>query len=235
MQTLGDRRPPGASVPAFNITRAVGILMAVNVAVHILRLLLPGDMAVRLLIYLGFAPSNYFDATGAFALPVLASAYAAPVTYGFLHADAMHLLMNMAFLLAFGTGVERRLGATRFFVFFLAVLVAATAGTVLMYLYTGQTVLVVGASGAVSGLFGAVLRFAFSPRPHLRPAGQRRASNPALIAAVAFVAVNLIFGISGVDPFGAVRAIAWEAHLAGFVAGYLLFPLFEPRQRLPVD
>ena len=231
MQTLGDRRPPGASVPAFNITRAVGILIAVNVAVHVLRLLLPGDMAVWMLIHLGFAPSNYVSAAGAFAAPAVLSAYVAPVTYGFLHADAMHLLMNMAFLLAFGTGVERRLGTRRFFVFFAAVLVAATAGTVLMYLYTGQTVLVVGASGAVSGLFGAVLRFAFAPRPHLRSVGQRRSANPALIAAVAFVAVNLIFGISGVDPFGAVRAIAWEAHLAGFVAGYLLFPLFDPRPR----
>ncbi len=234
MQTFGDRRPPGAGVPAFNITRAVGILIAVNVAVHVLRLLLPGDLALRLLIYLGFAPSNYFDAAGAFAPPVLASAYAAPVTYGFLHADAMHLLMNMAFLLAFGAGVERRLGAARFVVFFLVLLVAATAGTVLMYLHTGQTVLVVGASGAVSGLFGALLRFAFTPRPHPGPAGRRRPTNQVLVLAAAFIAVNLVFGLSGIDPFGAVRAIAWEAHLAGFAAGYLLYPLFDPRRR-PVD
>lgn len=235
MQSLGDRRPPGASVPAFNVTRAVGILIAVNVAVHLLRLLLPGDLGLRLLVHLGFVPSIYFDASGAFALPALLSAYSAPVTYGFLHADAMHLLMNMAFLLAFGTGVERRLGFTRFFVFFAVVLVASTIGTVLMYLYTGNTVLVVGASGAVSGLFGAVLRFALSPQPRLGMAGQRRRSNPALIAGIAFIGVNLVFGLSGMDPFGAVRAIAWEAHLAGFAAGYLLFPLFDPPRRTAID
>jgi membrane associated rhomboid family serine protease len=39
-------------------------------------------------------------------------------------------------------------------------------------------------------------------------------------------AINIISGLTG--GLGADIAIAWEAHIGGFLAGLLLFPVFDP-------
>jgi membrane associated rhomboid family serine protease len=40
--------------------------------------------------------------------------------------------------------------------------------------------------------------------------------------------LNLLFGLIGVGSAGADQSIAWQAHIGGFLAGLLLFPLFDP-------
>jgi membrane associated rhomboid family serine protease len=41
-------------------------------------------------------------------------------------------------------------------------------------------------------------------------------------------AVNLIFGLAGGLMPGVSGPIAWQAHIGGFVAGLLVFPLLDP-------
>jgi membrane associated rhomboid family serine protease len=51
-------------------------------------------------------------------------------------------------------------------------------------------------------------------------------------------ALNLLFGASSFSMVDDQQSIAWEAHIGGFLAGLLLFPLFDPvpaRTRLPGD
>jgi len=38
----------------------------------------------------------------------------------------------------------------------------------------------------------------------------------------------LLFGIGSIGLPGGEQSIAWEAHIGGFLAGLLLFPLFDP-------
>ncbi len=51
-------------------------------------------------------------------------------------------------------------------------------------------------------------------------------------AMLAFIAVwfglNLLFGMGTVSVTGEDQSVAWQAHVGGFVAGLLLFGLFDP-------
>jgi membrane associated rhomboid family serine protease len=115
--------------------------------------------------------------------------------------------------------------------------------------YESDSVLpLIGASGVVSGFTGAMARFAFATGG---PLGRWRAPGddaflypaPPLLEffrnqrALTFVA--LWFALNFVPTlftgaFGAGdEPIAWMAHIGGFLAGFLLFGLFDPIGRLP--
>ncbi len=207
-----------ASPPALNLTRATGWLLGLNVAVHLLRLAMPHELEQGLVLHAAFAPSRFMMPGFGFYPPAEAEAWLTPFSSAFLHGDFMHLLINMGFLLAFGTAVERRLGLRRFLAFYLATGALALVGSSIAFWMTESAVLVIGASGAVSGLFGAAAHFIFTER--------RRGLTMILV----FLGVNLAFGLSGIASFGGIRAIAWEAHVAGLIAGYLLFPLIDPHR-----
>ena len=81
------------------------------------------------------------------------------VTHQFVHGDLAHLLINSAWLLAFGTPVARRTDPLRFLAFFL--LCRHCRRAALLAVNGPIPVLVVGASGAISGLMGAAFRFLF--------------------------------------------------------------------------
>jgi membrane associated rhomboid family serine protease len=210
-----------ASEPAFNVSPATGALIAANVLVHALRLALPEESDQALLLSLGFAPSNFFAPGFGPVQPDGILPWLSPVSYGFLHGDLLHLLVNVGFLLAFGTLVERRLGRGRMLALYFVSMVLSVAGVVIAYWVTLQPVLMIGASGAVAGLFGAAAHFAF-PRRHR-----------GLWMGVVFIAINLVFGLVGMTDYGGVREIAWEAHVAGFLVGAALFPFLDrpPRRR----
>jgi membrane associated rhomboid family serine protease len=185
-----------------------------------------------------FIPGRYGDLAG--LLPGgVAARFWSPVTYAFLHADALHLLINVVWMAGFGGALARRFGTLRFL---LLSLVSAVAGAAAQYvLDEGDAALVIGASGAVSGMMAATARFAFSPGGPLAgggPGRSYRASAEPLVAmlrnsrALAFIlvwfAINLLFGmVDGLVP-GAAGPIAWQAHVGGFLAGLLLFPLLDP-------
>jgi membrane associated rhomboid family serine protease len=171
------------------------------------------------------------------------------VSYALLHANWMHVGVNLVWFLAFGTPVARRFGTLRFLLF-CAVTAAAGAGA--HYLSHPDGIMpLIGASATVSGAMAAAMRFAVSPGGILaggRGAGGRGAGdhhpaeslldslkNPQLLIFIAiWFALNLLFGL-GVSVPGADGAeVAWQAHVGGFLAGLLLFGLFDPVPRLPV-
>jgi membrane associated rhomboid family serine protease len=101
----------------------------------------------------------------------------------------------------------------------------------------------IGASGADSGLMGAATRFMFQPgaplgafgsisRPQIEtiPAASLRGvfvERRSLIFLLIWLGTNFIFG-AGAQMLGfSDMPVAWVAHLGGFFAGLLLFPLFD--------
>ena len=59
--------------------------------------------------------------------------------------------------------------------------------------------------------------------------------NPRVVAFVGvWFGLNLLFGLGSLSIAGANQAVAWEAHLGGFLAGLLLFSAFDPVRRAPV-
>jgi membrane associated rhomboid family serine protease len=49
-----------------------------------------------------------------------------------------------------------------------------------------------------------------------------------VIFLVAWFGLNLVFGIGSTTFPGFEQAIAWQAHIGGFLAGLILFALFDP-------
>jgi membrane associated rhomboid family serine protease len=230
--------------PILNVPTAVVALLVLLSLVHAFRewVLSPADDRLLLLAF-AFVPARY-DATMLLG-GVLPGGFGAQIwtffTYALIHADLMHLGFNALWLLAFGSPVARRFGAARFVAF---CLVTVAAGA-LAHLVThpGERVIMVGASAAVSGMMGAATRFAFEPGGSLdfwRPRGvdpdripaaslSRALRNPRVLTFVAvWFAVNLLFGIGSLSVAGFGHNVAWEAHVGGFLAGLLLFSLFDP-------
>lgn len=137
-------------------------------------------------------------------------------SYMFLHSGWAHILMNAGSALAFAPPVARLLGgqgrgAVVFFGFYLLCGVLAGLGFCLLHWQGSGPV--IGASGAVSGLWGAASRLLAGRG--LAPA----LSRPVLTQAAVFAGINVLLGVLGV--FGGLN-IAWEAHLIGYAAGLAL-------------
>lgn len=138
----------------------------------------------------------------------------------FIHGGWMHVAMNAAGALAFGAPVARFLGprpagVTSFFLFYLVCGVLSGLGYVALNPHSAAPV--VGASGAVSGLFGAASRL-IEHRPGLSPF----ASRTVVGFAAAWLVTNVVLGLIGIAPgIGAVQ-IAWQAHVVGYAAGLVL-------------
>jgi membrane associated rhomboid family serine protease len=142
----------------------------------------------------------------------------------FLHRGWVHVLMNSIAILAFGPPAARLLGtdsrgAATFFGFYLACGVLAGLGFILVD-HDNRDV-VVGASGAVSGLLGAASRI-IEGRGQIGPMFGRTV----LGMAAAWVIVNVALGPSGFTPGAAGIPVAWQAHLAGYAAGVLMIGAF---------
>jgi membrane associated rhomboid family serine protease len=169
------------------------------------------------------------------------------LTYGLLHSGTAHIVMNTIWLAVFGSPLARRLGPGGF----LAIIGLGTIAGALAHIvmHAGDVVPLVGASAGVSAATGAAARFVFSGgiRFGAMADDQYVRSLPALPLgglfqnrqAVVFVGLwfvsNWLFG-SGVVAFGNDDAsIAWEAHVGGFLAGLLLFPLLDRLASAPAE
>ena len=229
----GEPEPPQRE-PLFNVPPAIVAVVAVTVLIEVLVSWILDDAAVQMLYYYGgFIPARFGGSLSGEWLPALTS----PVTYAFLHGGWEHLIFNDIWLAIFGTPVVLRIGAWRFAIFWVLTSVAAAFAFDLANF--GAETLLVGASGAISGLTGAACRFVWSGNGGMRDpalsARQRRLSiietlrsREVLLFIAFWLIANVVLAGLGVGAPGQTQAIAWQAHLGGFVAGFLLFPLFDP-------
>jgi membrane associated rhomboid family serine protease len=169
-----------------------------------------------------------------------------PVSYAFLHGNWMHVGLNCLWLAAFGAAVARRFRALRFLTF---CFVTALAGAVAHFItHLSDLQPVIGASAVVSGTMAAAVRFVFQPgapldgRLGLDHADRDRAfwvpalplrdvfsDRRAMSFLTVWFLVNFIFGAAS-QPLGITEAaVAWEAHIGGFLVGLLGFRWFDPQ------
>jgi membrane associated rhomboid family serine protease len=219
--------------PAFNLPSGLVGILALLVAIHIVRTyVLSANLDNELVFNFALLPARYDHPLADQSLAWLWS----PITYSFLHGSWEHLIFNGFWMVAFGAPVIRRIGMARLAVFWCLSAMAAVA--LHMVFHWGEMIVVVGASGVVAGLMGAAARFVFSPSgrisrqfAHLnrRLSISEALSNRSVVmfAGVWFL-TNLLIGV-GLFTFGGADGIAWEAHIGGFLFGFLLFGLFDPR------
>jgi len=127
-----------------------------------------------------------------------------------LHADFLHAAWNGLALVAFGVPVIERWGVGRASAIYLG---AGIGGGLFAVLQEGETTVLLGASGAISGLFGAWL---VDRVGRLR----RRRTRRDVVRVVGIGLLYLPALLNPVTPDGGRISVA--AHLGGLVAGALL-------------
>src|ERR1700694_2956217 len=150
------------------------------------------------------------------------------LTSTFLHAGWLHLLSNLLYLAVFGPPVERRVGAARFALLYVA---SGLAGSV-AYLVAQPTseVPAVGASGAIAGVIAAhLVLFPGATLGSLAPVLFLHVveSTPTLLLLLVWLATQFF---SGVASLTTSTSIAWWAHLGGFASGLALTPVLRRRR-----
>lgn len=162
---------------------------------------------------------------GLWPLGILSAGQAEPpflpwqvLTYGFLHGNILHLVLNMYALWMFGSQLEMVWGARRFAIYYFSCLIGAALTQLLVseliLLQGGEAYPVIGASGGVFGLLLAYgVLFPYNRIMLLFP--------PVAIQAAWFVfgygIVELYFGVTG-----SAEGVAHFAHLGGMLTGGLL-------------
>ncbi len=139
------------------------------------------------------------------------------VTYSFLHGGLAHLIVNMLTLVGLGNIIISRIGSARFFLLY----ALATVGGAMGFAVLSRSVQpMVGASGALFGLAGALAAWEYVDRF----AAEKRLW-PVLRTVVWLIALNLIlwWAMSG--------RLAWETHLGGFLSGWIFAFIIDPRSR----
>ena len=141
------------------------------------------------------------------------------ITSAFVHIGVVHILFNMIILWQIGSFVERLYGNLLFLVVYLG---SAVAGS-LMSLSMNPIVISAGASGAIFGLYGALLAYMLRRKgaiPLHMVSGIRN-------GAIAFIVFNLIFGMqAGIDNWCHLGGL-----LGGFFLGAIVAPPFESEER----
>ncbi len=141
-------------------------------------------------------------------------------TSAFLHGGFPHILLNMIALVQIGTIVESALGSWRMLAIYV---LAMTGGGLGIVYFADPGEVVVGASGAIFGLFGALVAIGLR-------LGERGRTIVAQVIPV--VVLNVIFTF-------AIPFISKEEHIGGlitgFLAGLVLFAIRRTREPVVVD
>jgi membrane associated rhomboid family serine protease len=203
-----SRRKPRAAIATY-------ALVALSVAMFVAWRMQPMELRLSWVQALGVIPADWVDwpthSAGVVVSHMLRLASAL-----FVHADGLHLVGNVVFLLVFGASAEKPMGAPRLLALFLICGMCANLAGALWY--ATDHVPIIGASGAVSALVGAYATL--FPRSRLGlmlPLGAllELVRMPAYSLIGLWVLVQALMFV--LMPGGAT--VAWPVHLAGFACG----------------
>ena len=133
------------------------------------------------------------------------------IAHGFLHANLLHLATNMLCLVLWGGLLEKRVGSFYFLLIYFSAMIAGAAASNLHHSYS---YLAVGASGAISGILGALLCLSLLGKIDL---------------SITYFAINIGLNIAYVAV--APSKIDWVAHFGGFTAGLIVCALVDVFER----
>ena len=201
-------------------------LILINILVFFQQLAIEPYQLNQIYYSYGVIPAEVLNVffTGSPLLPVIIPF----ITSIFIHGGWWHLIGNMLFLWIFGDNIEDRLGRVRYLLFYLAVGVAGGVAHVLAN--PASTIPVIGASGAVAGVLGAYL-ISF-PRSRILALVPvlffiTVIEVPAVIFIVVWFAIQFFNGVAFLG--GTANAVAYWAHIGGFLAGLVLIKLIARR------
>jgi membrane associated rhomboid family serine protease len=206
VELFGGKLSMGSKIAAF-----LYLIIAVNILVFLQSIIHPESYNQLIQTY-GLVPAEVMKGENLLSL----------VTSMFLHANILHLGLNMFFLLVSGDAVERELGNFRFLILYLAF--GIIAGLFHSYSNSSSTIPTIGASGAIFGVLAA-FAILFPFRWLFKLFGFIPIPMPAII----FVFITILTETAYVYA-GTVENVAHTAHVGGFLAGVFLTLLFIPKK-----
>ena len=174
-------------------------------------------IAINIILYIitAIMSKNIFD-INAYVLLYMGGNYGALVSHGqvwrlltcaFLHGGIIHIFCNMYALYALGPQIEILFGRGKYIIIYF---LSAIGGSLLSYKFSPSS-LSIGASGAIFGLFGAMVVFVLKYKDKI--------PKKVLNNLFGVIILNLLIGfnLQGIDNF---------AHIGGLLVGALVAFLF---------
>jgi len=212
--------------PIFNLPPLLLIVVGVLVGVYIWPQYVLKNSWDQLEFFLlfSFTPGFFYETdlgyAGDFSLNLFRM-----VSYSLSHGDWAHLGLNLIWLVIFGAPLIRQLGTIRFLLFWIL-----TAALSALAHFAFHAHALIPLAGVVSGMMGAAARFGFYrlPGDWLLPMHHALMNKSIVVFIGVWLAANLAIGFSGIK-FDE-NNIAWEAHIGGLIAGFVLIGLFVRRK-----
>ena len=196
--------------------RITNVLIAINAAAYVVMGIFgAGWISVKgMLPYVQFAANNGAATTNGEWWRLLTSM--------FVHYGLLHLVLNMWALYRSGPLVERLLGRASFTLVYLG---SGLIGAVASIVVHGDKIWSAGASGAIFGVYGALLGYMLREKHGL----PRLVTSPLIKSTLVFAGYNLVYGavtpqIDNICHMGGL--------LAGVILGWLAAPPLDPRARM---
>lgn len=148
------------------------------------------------------------------------------VTYGWLHGNNSHIILNMFAVWMFGRTIEAIWGPRRFLTYYLVCVLGAGITQLIVSSIAAQNGVIQGTVGASGGVFGLLLAFAVMfPNQRillLIPPIPLKAKYFVLI----YGAIELTQGMLSLDT-----GVAHFAHLGGMLFGFVLIRAWKNKQK----
>ena len=137
----------------------------------------------------------------------------------FLHIGIDHIAGNMLCLIAIGPNVERYFGHIKYTIIYLLSGLCGSALSLIVQLFTTRFYVSAGASGALSGLFGAMIIFSMDPATKKYFAKYK---------IIIYLALLLLPGLNGDN-------VNITAHLGGVIGGFIIALIFYRIKKRKTD
>ncbi len=184
-------------------------IIAVNVVIFILEIMYPWIIDAYAFVPIDFLKGQRLETL---------------ITHMFLHADVLHIFMNMYFCWVFCDDLENVYGHGLFFIFYIFSGIGAAAIHAMLTAMILPDLLDIGCIGASGALFGALAAYAiFFPKRRLYILSvygviRVRAWQFALF----YFLIETIYVALGVNDY-----VAHTAHFGGFITGLLLAMIYK--------
>lgn len=182
------------------------ILIALNVIIFLTQTVRGGSESSEVLINMGAAYTPYI---------IENHEWYRLFTAMFLHIGVEHIAGNMICLIAIGPNVEAYFGKFRYLLIYVLAGIGGNVLSLIVELFTYNFYLTAGASGAISGLLGAMIIFAMDP------ALKKNFPLPRVLVCIVLVLI---------PGFGAQK-VNIVAHLGGIITGFALSYIFYYNKR----
>ena len=188
------------------LTPAVKVLTILCVVLFLTQQTVDRFMGGDMIGWLGLIPSGF----------VMGFRFWQIITYSFLHADILHLVLNMMMLVFIGGELEQAWGTKRFLIFYTVCVVSAGLFYLVLQLWGSGAGLAVPMVGASGGIYGLLMAYGilFSERTLL------------FMMIFPLKAKQFVWILMGVEFFTTLfsgragAGLSSAAHLGGMIAGF---------------